>query len=132
LAGEIEFMNQYIHLMKLRIPDKITVRTDFKSPEGEYEIAPLLFISLIENAFKHGVSATQSSELFFKFKFHDNTVTFIAENPNYPKNETDKSGSGIGLNNLKKRLDLLYPGKYRFETNIEGLKFRTTLSVTIK
>ncbi|MGZ3931635.1 MAG: sensor histidine kinase [Bacteroidia bacterium] len=132
LASEIEFMNQYINLMKLRMSDKTMVHTDFRNPAGEREIAPLLFISLIENAFKHGVSATHSSELFFKFTFENNTVTFTSENPNYPKSETDKSGSGIGLNNLRKRLDLLYPGNYIFETKIENDTFKTKLAVTIK
>lgn len=132
LRDEIEFMNQYVSLMKIRLSDKTAVHTDFTTDGAGLEIAPLLFISLIENAFKHGVSATHSSGLYFTLSRKENTVIFTSENPNYPKSENDKSGSGIGINNLKKRLDLLYPGKYKFETKVEDGIFKTMLSITIE
>jgi hypothetical protein len=130
LNQEINFMTQYINLMKLRISDKTVVKTSFPASAEGYTIAPLLFISLIENAFKHGISATQPSEISFVLQLQqNNTITFVAQNVNFPKNIQDKSGSGIGLANLRKRLELSYPGKYEFNTRIEGLQFTATLEI---
>ena len=76
-------------------------------------IAPLLFISLIENAFNHGVSNSQPSFIHIDIsEYSDQRIVCTIENSYFPKNETDKSGSGIGLDNLRKRLELLYPGRY--------------------
>lgn len=132
LSEDIEFMKQYIELMKLRLSDKARIKVQFPASLHHYEIAPLLFISLIENAFKHGISATQPSELFFSLNVDDNTVQFFAENTNFPKNEKDKSGSGIGITNLKKRLDLAYPGKHKFDIRVEGNFFRVSLEIDLK
>ena len=130
LNQEINFMTQYINLMKLRISDKTIVKTGFPDSADGYTIAPLLFISLIENAFKHGISATQPSEISFTLKLQqNNTITFVAQNLNFPKNIQDKSGSGIGLANLRKRLELSYPGRYEFNTRIEGSQFTATLEI---
>ncbi len=131
LAEEVEFMTQYINLMKLRVSDKTTVIVDFPILLTEYKVAPLLFISLIENAFKHGVSATQSSEIFFSLTVKDNTIRFIAQNTNFPKTHQDKSGSGIGLNNLKKRLQLLYPDTYMFEEKVVNNIFSVVLTIDL-
>ncbi|HWY12214.1 MAG TPA: histidine kinase [Bacteroidia bacterium] len=132
LSAEIEFMKQYINLMKLRISEKTIVQANFDVPAGECKISPLLFISLIENAFKHGISATHPSEILFKLTLQNNNLIFTTENHNFPKTKDDKSGSGIGLNNLKKRLDLLYSAKYIFNTKIENDKYYTHLSIDIK
>lgn len=131
LSNEIEFISGYIDLMKLRISEKTIVYTDFPKNFTDHNIAPLLFISLIENAFKHGVSATQYSEIFFSLTVNADTVTFIAHNNNFPKTTTDKSGSGIGINNLKKRLDLLYGDNYIFESKVEDGIFKTMLKIDL-
>ena len=114
LSKEIEFMRKYIELMKLRLTDKTTVESSFPLSEPQIKIAPLLFISLIENAFKHGVSANKESVISIDMITQDNSVIFQIENYNFPKEHTDKSGSGIGLPNLEKRLQLLYPNKHQF------------------
>lgn len=131
LNEEIDFMKQYIDLMKLRISDKTSVETDLPVLTQKIEITPFLFISLIENAFKHGVSATQASEIKFSLNVEKNKISFLAVNTNFPKNEKDKSGSGIGLNNLKKRLELSYPGKYHFETQSENKLYSVRLEINL-
>lgn len=131
LENEIDFMNQYINLMKLRTSDKTTIQTDFPTHGTHIEISPFLFISLIENAFKHGVSATQASEIKFKLSVEGKKVFFYSENTNFPKNEKDKSGSGIGLSNLKKRLQLSYPGKYNFKTSTENKVYTVSLEIDL-
>lgn len=129
LSEEIGFMTQYINVMRLRVSGKTQVRTDFLPPPPELRITPLLFISLIENAFKHGVSATQPSDISFHLAYDKNTIHFTAVNTNFPKTDKDKSGSGIGLINLKKRLELSYPKKHIFETKTESGLFIALLEI---
>ncbi|XMO86248.1 histidine kinase [Algibacter sp. AS12] len=129
LSKEIDFLKKYIDLMKLRVSDKTSVSYSFPVKETGIEIAPLLFISLIENAFKHGVSATKPSTIDINMTCDDNTVLFSVENHNFPKKTDDKSGSGIGLQNLEKRLELLYSDKFNFKTILKDDRFLVTLEV---
>ena len=129
LSKEIDFMKKYIDLMKLRVSDKTTVTCSFPSEDTSIQIAPLLFISLIENAFKHGVSASKESHINITLACDKNTVRFTIENDNFPKKPDDKSGSGIGLQNLEKRLQLLYPNKYSFKNNVRDNRFLVTLEI---
>jgi sensor histidine kinase YesM len=120
LSKEIEFMRKYIELMNLRLTDKTKVESSFPISEPQIKIAPLLFISLIENAFKHGVSANKESVISIDMITKENMVIFQIENYNFPKQIDDKSGSGIGLPNLEKRLELLYPNKHIFQQEIKN------------
>ncbi len=128
-SKEIDFMKKYIDLMKLRISDKTVVTFNFPSEDAGVKIAPLLFISLIENAFKHGVSASKKSHIDMALTCDKKAVTFSIENDNFPKKTNDKSGSGIGLQNLEKRLQLLYPNKYSFKNSIKDNRFLVTLEI---
>lgn len=129
LSKEIDFMKKYIALMKLRVSDKTTVNFNFPSEETGIKIAPLLFISLIENAFKHGVSASRDSNIEINMTCNHKTVVFSIENNNFPKKTEDKSGSGIGLQNLEKRLQLLYPKKHSFKTSVKDEHFLVHLEI---
>lgn len=129
LSKEIDFMKKYIDLMKLRISDKTKVSYTFPAEETGIKIAPLLFISLIENAFKHGVSANKESEINLQMSVEGQTVRFTIENNNFPKKTDDKSGSGIGLPNIEKRIALLYPDKSKFKTFVKENRFIATLEI---
>lgn len=129
LSKEIDFMKKYIDLMKLRVSDKTVVKYDFPSEETGIKIAPLLFISLIENAFKHGVSASMESQINITMDCEDKSIIFRIENDNFPKKTDDKSGSGIGLQNLEKRLQLLYANKYDFKTSLNNNRFSVYLKI---
>ncbi|MAX71286.1 MAG: histidine kinase [Flavobacteriaceae bacterium] len=129
LSKEIDFMTKYIELMKLRVSDKTVVNYDFPSSETGIKVAPLLFISLIENAFKHGVSASKASEITINMNCEGSVINFNIENNNFPKRTDDKSGSGIGLQNLEKRLELLYNGKYSFDTKLIDERFIANLKI---
>ncbi|CAN5618561.1 histidine kinase [soil metagenome] len=129
LSNEIDFMKKYIDLMKLRVTDKTVVNYSFPDEETGIKIAPLLFISLIENAFKHGVSASKESLISITMTCDNNTILFKIENDNFPKKTDDKSGSGIGLQNLEKRLKLLYAGKHNFKAFVEENRFSATLKI---
>ncbi|MBU2938517.1 histidine kinase [Lacinutrix sp. C3R15] len=129
LSKEIDFMKKYIDLMKLRVSDKTIVTYNFPTEETGVSIAPLLFISLIENAFKHGVSASKPSIIDITMTCHEKTVLFTIENDNFPKKTDDKSGSGIGISNIEKRLELLYPNKNDFKTFVKDDRFVAHLEI---
>ena len=115
LDGEVDFMRNYIELMKLRCNEMTTVSALFHVEEPQSEVAPLLFISLIENAFKHGINSNEPATINIRLEQQGQTLLFDCDNTNNPKPTKDRSGSGIGLDNTRRRLDLLYPGRYTWE-----------------
>ena len=118
LEGEVEFMRNYIELMKLRCNEMTSVNAEFTIHNSQLEVAPLLFISLIENAFKHGADSNAPATINIILTQQDGTLAFNCENTNNPKPTKDRSGSGIGLENTRRRLNLLYPGRYTWEQTI--------------
>lgn len=114
LKSEVDFMDNYIDLMKLRCNEMSTVTTDFRLPDTPMEIVPLLFISIIENAFKHGISAREKSFVDIRMRTEGDSIIFTCDNSNYPKTDKNRSGSGVGLENMKRRLELLYPKRYSY------------------
>ena len=132
LKKEILFLEKYIKLMELRQTDKTLTTFSFPDVmEAKYYIAPLLFIPLIENAYKHCVSAIQRTDISFNMDIDENNLIFYSENTNVPKTDSDKSGSGIGLENLKKRLELLYPDKHVFKHGVRGNVFWVKLKIEL-
>ena len=131
LAAEMEFMSNYVDLMALRCNSLTTVTKDFQLPQGSVEVAPLLFISLIENAFKHGVNARYPSFVKVFMGCAEGIVTFRCENSLFEKQGSDHIGSGIGLENMKRRLELLYPGQYSYEQKIENDTYIVTVKLTV-
>ena len=128
LAEEVDFLQQYISLMQLRLTDKTTVQVDFPKQVPQLTIAPLLFISLVENAFKHGVSATAATTLSFSLRVEGDTIIFRSENTKIPTQESLYS-SGIGIDNLKKRLTLLYPERHQYTIEEKEGKYIAQLTI---
>lgn len=120
LSKEVEFIKNYIELMRIRLAKNVTLTTNIDiSPNTSTQIAPLIYISLIENAFKHGVSGNKDSFIDIQFIEKPNgVVEFICKNSCFPKSASDKSGSGIGLNQVERRLELLYPDHYTWQQDI--------------
>lgn len=131
LAKEAEFLTKFIELMQLRTSLNTTVETHFDNVGTTARIAPLLLVPLIENAFKHGISATGQNKIKVSLKCTGNELFFETRNGNHPKNQADRSGSGIGLNNIKTRLGLIYPDAYTFTTGVEGNEFVARLILKI-
>lgn len=123
LEGEVDFMNNYIRLMQLRCNELASVECTLEKPAAPVEIAPLLFISLIENAFKHGVNARKESFVHIDLHLDGHDLVFACENSLFEKQATDHVGSGIGLENMKKRLSLLYAGRYEYMTESHDGKY---------
>lgn len=121
LSQEIEFMQTYIELMKLRISDKVTFTDSFPENYIDVAIPPLLFLPFVENAFKHGISYRQPSFVNIQLKTEPGKIIFECSNSIGNKGDVLlNSDSGIGLENVKKRLSLLFPGHHKlkiFETD---------------
>ncbi len=118
VEGEVSFMRNYIELMKLRCNEKTVVNVEWSVANSQQEIAPLLFVSLIENAFKHGVSSSRPSTIDIRLEEQPGRLVFTCDNTNYPKDDADRSGSGIGLENTRRRLELLYHDRFTWEQSI--------------
>jgi LytS/YehU family sensor histidine kinase len=97
------------------------------------KIAPLIFISLIENAFKHGISPTKHSFVHINIVAILDEITFSIENSNHPKTNQDRSGHGIGLSQVQRRLDLAYPGRYTWEKGVsgDGTVYKSTIHIQL-
>ena len=115
ITGEVDFMRNYIELMKLRCNEMTKVEAQFSISNTQTEIAPLLFISLIENAFKHGTNSNAPATIDIHLEQVNDTIIFTCDNTNNPKPTKDRSGSGIGLENTRRRLELMYHGNYTWE-----------------
>lgn len=119
LKKEIEFIRNYIELMRIRVSPHVEITTNFDiRPESQTSIAPLIFISLIENAFKHGISSTEKSFIDISITEKEKEICCTIRNSNFPKSQTDKSGSGIGLEQVMKRLELVYPHAYQWDKHV--------------
>lgn len=125
---EVDYINNYIELHKIRY--KKTVDIQFNSTaETDIKIAPLLFIILVENAFKHGVESLSEQAYILMQLSADNTfVTFTIEN-NYDAKTNDESG--IGLENLKRRLQLLFRKNYTLLIDKKENTYKTTLKIPV-
>ena len=133
LEDEVKFLENYISLMRIRLIDNVDVTFDKEVKEAGLRIAPLILIPLIENGFKHGISTTKPSFIHIKLTAAKERITFLIENSNYPKNNNDQSGHGIGLVQVQKRLDLTYPGKYQWNygPSADGTVYRSEISITL-
>ena len=132
LDKELQFIRSYINLMALRLSDNIrlTVSIHDGGTNG-LEIAPMMFISLVENAFKHGVSAGSESFIDIRITLDGNRICCHVENSLFPKQKSDKSGSGIGLANLQRQLELLYPECHDYSATAIGDRYVAELSITL-
>ncbi len=132
LSDEIEFMNNYINLMKLRMGAKTRLNVNFPTEYKDLMIPHLLFISLIENAFKYGISVQEESYVNISLGCGEKNIIFKCEN-GLPEsnNGTIFASSGIGLENLKKRLSLLYPDRHELEINRTKNKFEVNLIIQL-
>ncbi len=131
IQGEVEFMRNYIELMKLRCNEQTKVSAEFRVHNSQLEVAPLLFISLIENAFKHGVSTGRPSVINISLEQNDGQIVFVCDNTNYPKSDKDRSGSGIGIENTRRRLELMYQDRYEWEQSLEDNIYHVRITLNV-
>ncbi|MFC0516409.1 sensor histidine kinase [Mucilaginibacter angelicae] len=115
LEKEIGYLNNYIELERLRFNSEAAIDLNINAALNGYEIAPLLLLPLVENAFKHGLGKlTKIGWLKIDIGLEQSTLEVTVENAK-PLSAVSKSKGGIGLDNLRKRLDLLYPGRHMLQ-----------------
>lgn len=132
LSREIDFMTNFIELMKLRLSPKVQLKVSFPKKYVDVEVPPLLFISFIENAFKHGISYKDPSFININMSVNSKEIYFWCSNSLTNRNKEEvKSASGIGLENVKKRLDLLYPDSHNLVINTTDVFFSVLLTINI-
>jgi len=135
VAKEIEYLENYIALQKLRMqvsPD-IIIEDTITAGDCDHQIAPMLLIPFVENAFKHGISITEPSWIRVKLNCDENIVTFEVRNSVYkkPDNDPEMDKSGIGLQNVQERLSLLYPGRHQLNFGRQGDEFMVNLTLKL-
>lgn len=119
--------------MQLRLTSNTKVDISYPSHISHINVPPLIFVSLLENAYKHGVCNSEPSFIKNCLTITDSEVIFTTENSthNFDRNE-DKSKSGIGLMNMKKRLDILYGNQYTLKLCEENGIFKSELTIPVK
>jgi len=132
LKKEIEFINSFVSLMQLRHSDEVEVKILIPDQIPDIKIPPMLFISLLENAFKHGVSYPMRSYIHFELQIHPNTLSCNIKNSKHKTvvNQFDEY-SGIGLANIKKSLNLLYGQDYKLEISDKANEFEVNLTIPL-
>ena len=134
LDEELQFLGNYVKLMRIRLPRQVEVTYETKLPRqgtAKIEVAPMIFASLVENAFKHGVSPTLDSYIHIEITADERFVRCDIRNSNHPKSEADHSGHGIGLRQMQHHLDIEYPGKYQWNYGVsdDGGEYYSTITI---
>ena len=132
LKKEIEFINSFVSLMQLRHSDEVEVKILIPDQIPVIKIPPMLFISLLENAFKHGVSYPLKSYIYLEIQIRENSLACIIKNSKH-KSVTNKYDeySGIGLANIKKSLNLLYEQDYKLDISDKENEFEVNLTIPV-
>jgi hypothetical protein len=129
LEREISFLQNYITLMKLRYTDKVRIQVDVAQTLPNKDVPPLIFITFVENAFKHGVSYRQESFIDIAINIDNDTLVFTCNNSRIPQEE-EKHG-GVGLANVRQRLDLIYGLNYELDINDDPQTYSVKLTLPL-
>jgi len=129
ISKELDFMKIYIELMRLRLTPKIDLRVEFPEVFPDVKISPLIFLPFIENAFKHGISNRTFSFIHIGMVVTADEIEFTCNNSLPITNGMNLDGSGIGLDNVKKRLSLLYPDKHSLTISSSDKAFSVKLII---
>lgn len=129
LRSEADFIESYIQLMRLRLAPNIEVTTDLRIDDASStQVVPLIFISLLENAFKHGTAPVEPCHIHIAL-YEDEAIHFVTRNSLHPKNHTDQSGHGIGLELVQKRLSIYYPAHHTWHYGPQGDEWVSDLTI---
>ena len=129
LERELQFLQDYITLMRLRVSDKVPITVDIDEQTSGYEIPPLVLITFVENAFKHGISYNQPSFIDVKATVSGRRFVFTCSNSKIPVN--DNKPGGIGLQNIQKRLELIYGKSYTLDISEDASTYHIKLEIPL-
>ncbi|MCD4792938.1 MAG: histidine kinase [Bacteroidales bacterium] len=128
LYDEINYLENYVNLERIRIQKFCNVEFNVSGSLIGKQIAPLLFIPFIENAFKYGISAGKKNYINILFKITETKIYFYVEN-NILVTKKPRLTTGTGIDNVKKRLNILYPNKYLLNINEQNNIFSVKLNI---
>ncbi len=134
LAKEIEQINNLIELQKLRFfqEDDIEIKFNINGQPKNHRIIPMLLIPFVENAFKHGISLKKKSVIDINLSFNENQLLFsVKNNINRFRHDRDDQNSGVGLANVKRRLELLYPKTHFLKIENNNETFEVVLKLKL-
>jgi len=131
LKKELDYIQNYIDLQLLRLNENMKVEYHVNVTNENLLIGPMLLIPFVENAFKHGIDFAQNSTITIVASTEENLLTFSITNPKMQQNRVNLVSSGVGLQNVKKRLELLYPNKYSLNIK-EGSHFTVELIINLE
>lgn len=132
ITREIEFLNDFIDLMRLRITEKVDIQVELPQHTEQVQVPPLLFIPFVENAFKHGISNREPSFIHLQMHYNQQGLQFNCSNSSFPAADFKSSQGGIGLENVRKRLDLIYGSHYTLTTVHKNGVYRISLLINLK
>lgn len=131
LNKEIQFIDDYLSLEKIRLSQKTDINFKVSGMNKELFVAPLLFIPLVENAFKHGLNTISADSFaYFSLSAQGNELFFEAIN-SVEESTKNSEKSGTGLENLKKRLQLIYPHKHQLDVEQTANQFKVILHIQL-
>jgi len=130
LLKEINYIYSYLELEKLRYGNRVVSDLRIKGNIDELKIPPLLFLPFIENCFKHGVKNNENVKVDINFEVRNNFLYFTVSNT-FQNNEETTIKHGIGIENVKRRLQLLYNKDFSLKTSVENNKFKVLLKLPI-
>ena len=130
LSSEINHVESYIALQRLQFANRELVSITVQGNPGNIQVAPMLFIPFVENAFKHCTDKGTPAAIRIAFTMDDNSVKFESANLSDQAQRINKDGaSGVGLSIVRRRLELLYPGRHTLSIKEENDTFIVTLSI---
>ena len=131
LEREIQYINDYIDIQKMRLSENVNVIFNTGGNIENVMIEPLIFIPFVENAFKHGVNTVNKCKIEISITSFENVVNLIVKNNKIEKKQNDENTEGIGLKNVLRRLNLLYPNKHRIDINDSDNEYIVDLKITL-
>jgi hypothetical protein len=132
LKDKTDYLLSYIELQKLRFQNMVKVTLNFDIGKPEKTIEPMLLIPFVENAFKHGTADVNSATIDICMQSDNKTLAFLVQNTYNPNETPDNGDHGIGLANVKRRLELLYPGKHSLTINKSNNMYNVNLQIQLK
>jgi len=130
LTEEVDYIKNYIELHKMRYHKEIAVQFEYRTDKEDYKVMPLLFIILLENAFKHGVeNLRENAYVHVDMAVVNHTIQFKIEN-NFDATQVNEK-DGIGLHNLKRRLELVYPKTHSLSISKTDTVYKAVLTIKI-
>ena len=129
ISREFDFIRHYITLMQLRYTEKVDMKVSLPTAVPDKEVPPLMLITFIENAFKHGISYQKDSFVHITAEVRDNRLHFECSNSKCERPNQEKGG--VGLANVKKRLNLIYGENYLLNIKDEATTYHVTLEIPL-